>query len=182
MPKLSDQFWTSADKAVAAISELLALLFGLPFGEDIYHGLPISAWHWFFFIVAVLFAGAGPMWPLIRKLPWVSERFSARIMAAAIDPVNWIFVLILIFFFVNGPGFVLQRSFGPKPIDRSHRVIVNIPLDTLFGFYKGRLEIEGDRLIAPYLGKWINISGPIDDIRGPSFAGFGSSITILNPE
>jgi hypothetical protein len=62
-PSSSTRKETPADKAVFSLCELLALLFGLPFGEDLYNDRPIPFWHYFYLVIAILFAVGGPMWP-----------------------------------------------------------------------------------------------------------------------
>ena len=55
-------FQAAADKAVLGICELLGLLFGLPFGEDLYRDRPfgeIPIWHWLYLAIAIFFAGGG---------------------------------------------------------------------------------------------------------------------------
>jgi len=103
--------WTYVDGAVLGLSELLFLLFGLPFGDDLYHDKPITPAHWFYLSVAVLCAIGGPMWPLIRKR-WASQRISASVSNAALDARTWIAVLIGGFLYVAAPG-MYHRATAP---------------------------------------------------------------------
>jgi hypothetical protein len=61
------------------------------------------------------------------------------------------------------------------PPATSERVIVDTTPLALMGLYKGRSGLEADRIIAPYIGKWIKISGQADYIQG---AGNGELVTI----
>jgi hypothetical protein len=87
------------DGAVLALSELLFLLFGLPFGDALYHDKPLTARHWAFLAVAVLCAIGGPMWPTIRNR-YASAAVSLTVARAARDARTWIAVLLI--FFLNG--------------------------------------------------------------------------------
>lgn len=118
--------WTMADKAVLAICETLALLFGLPFGDDLYHGTPITGWHYFYLAVGLLFAGGGPMWPWIRTRKWVPKGFSAAISRAAADARVWLAVLLLLFIYGAGPE-LYHRATAPVAVTGAIRVM---PIDT----------------------------------------------------
>jgi hypothetical protein len=98
-----------ADKAVFSVCELLALLFGLPFGDHLYHSQPITGWHYIYLGIAVLFAVGGPMWPWIRTRAWVSPRVSASVSRAASDARVWLIILLLLF--IYGAGRVDGRLF-----------------------------------------------------------------------
>jgi hypothetical protein len=176
--KKPEWFWTAADGAVAGISELLALLFGLPFGDDLYRDKPISGWHLFYFAVAILFAIGGPMWPYMRKKSWVSKNFIARVSAGATDPWNWVAMLVVLFLYTNSTFFVWNPGGW---VDKSNRVIVDVTPETLLSFYEGRMGIEGDRLLAPYVGKWMKISGEIEDITSMlGVSSIGPMITLAH--
>jgi hypothetical protein len=108
-------FWTSADKGMFGLCELLALLFGLPFGEDLYHGNPITGWHWFYLVIAILFAAGGPMWPWIRTREWMPEKVSTSLSKVGSDARIWVAVLLLLFVYVTGPE-IYRRATKPLPI------------------------------------------------------------------
>jgi hypothetical protein len=61
------------------------------------------------------------------------------------------------------------------PPPTSERVIVDTTPSELMEKYKGRSGLEADRIVAPYIGKWIKISGKADYIQG---AGNGALVTI----
>ena len=173
------EFWTATDGAVAGICELLALLFGLPFGDDLYHGTPITAWRWFYLAVALVFAVGGPMWPLIRKHPFVSQKVAERVANAAIDPIKWILVLLLLFVYSSAPPWLIRIFSQPAPIDSAHRVFVSITPEQISEFYEGHTGIEGDRLLAPYIGKWTKVTGMVGDIMS---VGGGPSILLTKTQ
>lgn len=82
-----------SDRSILGFCELLGLMFALPFGEDLYHGTPITNAHTFYLIIGLLFALAGPMWPTMRaKL--LPPRFADKFSDAALDPRYWIFALL----------------------------------------------------------------------------------------
>jgi hypothetical protein len=56
------------------------------------------------------------------------------------------------------------------------RIIVDITPKFLMNLYKDKLTIEGDRAIAPYIGNWLLLSGPLDDVSGRTVM-FGIEVT-----
>jgi hypothetical protein len=99
------------DGAVLAVSELLFLLFGLPFGDDLYHDRPITLLHWSYLALAVICAIGGPMWPTIRNR-WASPAVSASIAMAARDARIWIAVLLIFFLYGVAPE-IYRRATAP---------------------------------------------------------------------
>jgi hypothetical protein len=112
--KPKSDFWIYADKAVFGLCELLALLFGLPFGDDLYHDKPISSiggWHWFYLGIAIVFAVAGPMWPLIRARTWLPAGAVTSLSKASLDARIWIAALLLLFLYSIAPE-IYNRATG----------------------------------------------------------------------
>jgi hypothetical protein len=91
-------FQASADRAIFGICETLALLFVLPFGEDLYNDKTITGWHVFYLVIGLLFAGAGPMFPWIRTR--IPESISISLSRAALDARIWIAALLILYIYV----------------------------------------------------------------------------------
>jgi hypothetical protein len=104
-----------ADKAVLALCELLALLFGLPFGEALYNDKPFTAWHTFYLGVAILFAVTGPFWPWIRTITWLPEKISASLSRAALDARIWIAALLMLFAYSAAPELYRRATQSSSP-------------------------------------------------------------------
>jgi len=104
-----------ADRAVLGLCELFALLFGLPFGEDLYNDRPITGWHYFYFGIAILFAIGGPMWPLIRMRAGIPESVSRSLLSGATDARIWLAVLLILFIYATGPE-IYRRAVNPTAI------------------------------------------------------------------
>jgi hypothetical protein len=105
-------FWSAADKAILGLCETLALLFGLPFGEDLYNDRPIAWWHIFYLAVGLMFAIAGPMLVYLRTRPWFSKKTSETLSRIATDPLVWLAILLALFWYGTGPELYL-RATGP---------------------------------------------------------------------
>jgi hypothetical protein len=110
----STSFWSFADKAVAGLCETLALLFCLPFGDDLYNNKPVTELHLFYLAIGLVFAVTGPMWPLIRTISWIPEKVSASFSRAALDARIWVAILLLLFVYGTAPE-IYQRATQPKP-------------------------------------------------------------------
>lgn len=138
-------FWTFADKATFGVCEALALVFCLPFGDDLYHDKPlaeIGGWHWFYLVIGLLFAGAGPMFPWLRTRTWIPEHLSASLSRAALDARIWIAALLIAFLYLAAPEVYLRAT---KPI------AVTVPV-------AGFTQQQGDEKIAAALA---NLNGQL---------------------
>jgi hypothetical protein len=127
--KPKSDFWTHADKAVFGLCELLALLFGLPFGDDLYHDMPLSSiggWHWFYLGIAIVFAVAGPMWPLIRTRTWLPAGAVTSLSKASLDARIWIATLLLLFLYGIAPE-IYNRATGVHNIIQPPQKIFGPP-------------------------------------------------------
>jgi hypothetical protein len=102
---------TGIDGAVLAVSELLFLLFGLPFGDAIYNDKPITLRHWLFLSIAILCAIGGPMWPTIRNR-YASPHIAASVANAARDARIWIAVLLAFLLYGVAPD-IYRRATAP---------------------------------------------------------------------
>jgi hypothetical protein len=115
-PPSSLNFQAAADKAVLGICELLGLLFGLPFGEDLYRDRPfgeIPLSHWLYLAIGIFFAGGGFMFPWMRTRTWIPEIVSASLSKAALDARYWIAALLTIFIYTIGPE-IYRRAVEPR--------------------------------------------------------------------
>jgi hypothetical protein len=109
---LRQRLWHYADHAVLGLFELLGLLFGLPFGDDLYQDKPVSNLHWVYLVIGCLFAAGGPMFPLTREVRWLPQWVAPSISGAARDARVWIAVLLLFFLYGVAPD-IYQRATKP---------------------------------------------------------------------
>lgn len=104
-----------ADKAVAGLCDTLGLLFALPFGDDLYHGNPITVLHLCYLAAGLSFAVIGHMWPWIRTRKWLPFGVSLSLSAAALDARYWIATLLIIFTYTIGPE-IYHRATEPRSL------------------------------------------------------------------
>ena len=117
---MSDESGSSpSDKMVSGICELLALLFGLPIGEEFYRGTRIALVHYVYLEIAILFAGIGGSWRVIRR-KFPQNPIVLTLGRAAQDARNWIFTLLIMFVF-----FAVPR--GPTANDIASAVVQKLP-------------------------------------------------------
>jgi hypothetical protein len=64
------------------------------------------------------------------------------------------------------------------PADAVDRVMVpeGVQAETLRAFFKGKTALEGKRLLEPYLGKWMRVSGVVRDVENNDTLGWTVSI------
>ncbi len=53
-----------------------------------------------------------------------------------------------------------------QPIGEKGRVFVDVTHEYLIGLFKDKLGIQANKLIAPYIGKWMSVSGKLGDVLG----------------
>src|SRR5260370_25504101 len=82
----------AGNKAIVAMCDLLGLLLALPFGDRLYHGEPLTFWHWVYAIIGVCCAGVGHMWPAIKSR---APSFIRRTLPLAAQDVRvWILIIL----------------------------------------------------------------------------------------
>jgi hypothetical protein len=106
------KFWHYTDHAVLGLFELLGLLFGLPFGDDLYNDKPVSNLHLVYLVIGCLFAAGGPIFPLTREISWLPIWVAPSISNAARDARVWIAVLLLFFLYGVVPD-IYRRATQP---------------------------------------------------------------------
>jgi hypothetical protein len=143
----------------------------------------ITTWGWVYLAVAIVFAVAGPTWPLVRKHPRLPKVLVEKSIDAAQDPKNWVFVLIILFIYSSAPPWIIRTFHRNDVVDITHRIFVEITPKQMTEFYEGRTGIEGDRLLEPYLGKWTTVVGTIGDIYGmPAVPAVGPTIVLAEED
>lgn len=97
----------SIDKAIIAVCELLGLLFGLPFGEDLYRNGEITLRYLLYLAIGILFAAGGPVTVHFLRRPsdHPSQKTDAR-RAMRLFMVGWYAILlaaaIILLWWLNG--------------------------------------------------------------------------------
>jgi hypothetical protein len=69
---------------------------------------------------------------------------------------------------VPRPAAPLARTERPPPDTgkRGERVILDVTPEYLVSLFDGKLAIQANKLVAPYLDKWIYVSGPLGNVLG----------------
>jgi hypothetical protein len=140
------------------------------------------------FFLAAVFAAAGLGWPILKT---ISEPVTATVNQIATNPVAWFVVLMLgmgaTLFHPNRDAKIsetsnpLVRTPSPSAVvpiavpviehttespKEEPREFVDTTPEYLLGLRKekNRTQVQTDKLVEPYLGKWIRVSGTIYDI------------------
>jgi len=142
------------DLAVLGFCELWGLIFGLPPGEDLYHGAPVTARMVAFLIIGGAFALFGPSWPWIKsRFP---RRFSVTFVRTASDFRWWVVVLLIWYVFGGSvPPFGTLRTVLWSPKSESP----NLETQNL----RSRV-LEGDRQLEAWQNWQKQIDATIDTI------------------
>jgi hypothetical protein len=175
---MADQQAPTNNLAVLGFCELVGLMFGLPPIEALYRGEPVSVRMVLFATIGIAFAVVGPSWPLLKgKLP---RRFAATFVRTASEFQWWMLVLLAFFasqvFSVtdqNTPNVVetvAQNIPSPPPVAASPSatpapVYLNVGPLYFAGIVKHRTDAQVQALVKPYLGKWMRITGKVEDVE-----------------
>lgn len=133
------------DKAVFAVCELLALAFGLPFGEDLYRGTAVSRDHLLYLSIGILFAVAGVAPSAIRLMLKNRQKPVSRLqylhtvdteLGAAIRMVAWRSALGKLY----AAQFLVSKNPQPVPEERVMQWIASTIQRALAS---GELEAHG---------------------------------------
>ena len=84
-------WWAAFDKAVLALCEVVALLFALPFGEDLYRGAPVTLRHQIYLGIGLMFAVTGPF------VSRIAQTMSPQLQQVARNLYVWLAIILLIF-------------------------------------------------------------------------------------
>ncbi len=117
------------DLAVFGFCELWGLVFGLPPGEDLYHGAPMTARMFTFLSIGAAFAILGPTWPLVKR------RFPlAWLLRISTDFGYWLFALGLLSLWFQISSirsdmdiFVMPRTVTPQQSQDLNRYLTERP-------------------------------------------------------
>lgn len=150
------------NKVVISFCELVGLMFGLPAGEALYRGEPLSGRMLVFGAVGLCFAALGPAWP------WVKSRFPSPVSVALVrmaSDFRWWFGLLLLAFAYAflipelihkvqpaAPTTLLDLTDTAHICDSATIVITNPP--PLFAWRSSSLGLIGGALVAGF-GFWI---------------------------
>jgi hypothetical protein len=91
-----------SDHAVLGFCEILALMFGLPPGEALFRGEPLSLRLVGFIVVGAIFAALGPGWPAVRK-KFPQQALVLSIGRIASDARYWLAVILIGFLYAASP-------------------------------------------------------------------------------
>lgn len=125
-----------------------------------------------------------------RILNWVGLVDQVRSM---MDPNHWLTKIILhpqlgLVISVSGLVLLLLLIVSEKPVAKAHeippaapipptlptpnittklvgsRIVVDVTPEYLTGLFSQHLNVQAKRLIEPYIGKWMKLSGPLGDV------------------
>ena len=66
----------------------------------------------------------------------------------------------------DGPVVQSAASVTPGPVaEQADRIVVDIKPADLLEFLKDRTSVEAGRLLAPYIGRWMRVTGTVHDVR-----------------
>jgi hypothetical protein len=91
-----------SDHAVLGFCEILALMFGLPPGEALFRGEPLSLRLFGFIVMGVIFAALGPAWPAVRK-KFPQQTLVLSLSRIASDARYWLAIVLVGFLYVASP-------------------------------------------------------------------------------
>jgi hypothetical protein len=156
-PAISERSFNVALAAYAAV-----------FGAGV---LQLAARDWYFGPIFTVGGGLGLMsiHPLIRpKLQIMRSNRSLWAMVAA----TWLFLAANLGFAIYDHFWLRPFTIGVSPIEGaagqpvppSRRITIEATPDFLMNLYSGKMSAEGDRIFAPYVGKWIAVSGTVSNV------------------
>jgi hypothetical protein len=96
-----------------------------------------------------------PAWLRDRTIDMIAYRWAgvAMVGLVAIGILGWVYSSII-------------------PTEKiKEKIIVDVTPEYLMNLYKDNLSAQADKLVSPYIGNWIRVSGQIFDINGPDSLG-----------
>jgi hypothetical protein len=102
------------DHAVLGLCEILALMFGLPPGEALFRGEPLSLRLVGFIVAGAVFAALGPGWPAVRK-NFPQQTLVVSLGRVASDARYWLAIILVGFLYAASPE-MYRRATTPAAL------------------------------------------------------------------
>jgi hypothetical protein len=141
---MSDEL-PAGEKAVYVFLEMVAFCFLLACVDALVGKKPWLIWLGCL-VLAVAFFLAGIKWPKIRKM--LPNRAGSRNQSRAE--------------FTS-----VARTIPNEPsrlVESEGRTVVNVTPEYLLGLFEDHVSLQAEKLASVYIGKWIEISGPLGDV------------------
>lgn len=154
--------------------------------------------HWGFFLSAAGLIGAAvATFHLLETKPSPPVRSRVNVLMACVAAITWVFIgwQTYMWFHATVQGYTQAQlddavakaravpvpppapSPQSKQVDKTaqqqsaNKIIIDTTPDFLMNLYVGKMQSEGDRLTAPFIGKWIKITETVADVsKGSVFA------------
>jgi hypothetical protein len=146
---------------------------------------------WAFHAFAAIFV-AERIWhdAILRVIYWIAGQFAVTptsvVRAALENPIvtffgSAILVLVAIFFMAwratakEQPRLIRVAIADEAPTSPHGRYFVTDTPGEIIGLFESRTTVQGDMLVKPYIGQWIDLRGTVNDVES-------SHITLREPE
>jgi hypothetical protein len=110
------------DHAVLGLCEILALMFGLPPGEALFRGEPLSLRLVGFIVAGAFFAALGPGWPAVRK-KFPQQTLVLSVGRIASDARYWLAIILVGFLYAASPEMYRRAVVPVAPVSSSPPVL-----------------------------------------------------------
>jgi len=173
------------DAAVFGFCELVGLMFGLPAGEALYRGEPVSTHMVFFAAIGGAFAVTGPLWPRLKNhLP---RKLALSFVGVASNFLWWMVILVAIYTWQSlivpitsltressrltdqtkvlvETAQKLSTKASPTATPTPAPVFLDKPPQFFAGLVEGRTDFQVVELTRPFLGKWMKLSSKVVNV------------------
>jgi hypothetical protein len=131
------------DHAVLGLCEILALMFGLPPGEALFRGDPLSLRLVGFIVAGAVFAALGPGWPAVRK-SFPQQTLVLSLGRIAADARYWLVIILVGFLYAASPE-MYQRATAPAGPTADEIVTATAPIKAKLDAANRQLQEEREK-------------------------------------